>query len=104
MCVHVLDVHTYLQKWNLESCFNAKPCFMRLVVSTGSREAFKRLFRSGWTGRVLSLVSSVGSSKARCLCRAADALVACLGAGGRELGSWLSPFPSPAGPPPASGA
>lgn len=49
---------------------------------------------------VLSLASSVDSSKAQYLCTAADALVACLGGGWRELGSWMSPFPSPAGQPP----
>lgn len=43
MCVHVLDVHIHLQKWNLESCFSAKPGFMRLVVSTSSQEHFKHL-------------------------------------------------------------
>lgn len=48
-----------------------------------------------------SLASSVDSSKAQYLCTAADAVVACLGGGWRELGSWMSPFPSPAGQPPA---
>lgn len=99
MCVHVLDVHIHLQKWNLESCFSAKPGFMRLVVSTSSQEHFKHLFRSGWTGHVSSLASSVDSSKAQYLRMAAEALAACLEDGWRKLGSWLSPFSLPAGQP-----
>lgn len=101
LCVHVLNVHVLLKKWNLESWFSAKPCFMRLVVSPDSWEHFKHLSRSGWTGQVSSLVFSVDSPKAWCLCMTADVWVACLGYGCREFSSWLSLFLSPPGQMPA---
>lgn len=97
MCVYVLDAHILLKKGNLDSWFSAKPCFVRLVVSPGGWEHFKHLSRSGWTGQVSSLVSSVDSPKARCLCMTADVWVACLGDGWREFSSWLSLFLSPPG-------